>query len=112
MQPSTDDLLIRQISALISATADAASPSKEYAPFMEARLYEMLAAHCAEKQRIAAIFAKSGFATAPRRIDLLVARRQQIDCRGSARESKADAAFFDRRYYCACTNSRSSTEAP
>ena len=30
MQPSTDDLLIRQISALISATADAASPSKEY----------------------------------------------------------------------------------
>ena len=31
MQPSTDDLLIRQISALISATADAASPSKEYA---------------------------------------------------------------------------------
>jgi hypothetical protein len=40
MQPSTDDLLIRQISALISATADASSPSKEYAPFMEARLYE------------------------------------------------------------------------
>ena len=29
MQPSTDDLLIRQISALISATADAASPSSE-----------------------------------------------------------------------------------
>jgi hypothetical protein len=66
MQPSTDDLLIRQISALISATADAASPSKEYAPFMEARLYETLAAHCAEKQRLAAIFARSGFATAQR----------------------------------------------
>jgi hypothetical protein len=33
---------------------------------MEARLYETLAAHCAEKQRIAAIFAKSGFATTPR----------------------------------------------
>ena len=66
MQPSTDDLLIRQISALISATADASSPSKEYAPFVEARLYETLAAHCAEKQRIAAIFAKSGFATTPR----------------------------------------------
>ena len=47
MQPSTDDLLIRQISALISATAEAASPSREYAPFMEARLYETLAAHCA-----------------------------------------------------------------
>ena len=31
MQPSTDDLLIRQISALISATADAASTSKEHA---------------------------------------------------------------------------------
>jgi hypothetical protein len=65
MQPSTDDLLIRQISALISATADASSSSKEYAPFVEARLYETLAAHC-EKQRIAAIFAKSGFATTPR----------------------------------------------
>jgi hypothetical protein len=51
---------------LISATADASSPSKEYAPFMEARLYETLAAHCAEKMRIAAIFAKSGFATTPR----------------------------------------------
>ena len=32
MQPSTDDLLIRQISALISATADAASTSSEHAP--------------------------------------------------------------------------------
>jgi hypothetical protein len=59
MQPSTDDLLIRQISALISATADASAPSKEYAPFVEARLYETLAAHCAEKQRLAA-FARSG----------------------------------------------------
>ena len=39
MQPSTDDLLIRQISALISATADASSPSKEYAPFMDCLLY-------------------------------------------------------------------------
>ena len=60
MQPSTDDLLIRQISALISATADAASTSREHAPFMEARLYETLAAHCAEKQRLAATFARSG----------------------------------------------------
>jgi hypothetical protein len=65
MQPSTDDLLIRQISALISATADAASTSREHAPFMEARLYETLAAHCAEKQRVAA-FARSGFTTARR----------------------------------------------
>jgi hypothetical protein len=60
MQPSTDDLLIRQISALISATADAASTSSEHTPFMEARLYESLAAHCAEKQRLAAAFARSG----------------------------------------------------
>jgi hypothetical protein len=59
MQPSTDDLLIRQISALVSATADAASTSREHVPFMEARLYETLAAHCAEKQRLAA-FARSG----------------------------------------------------
>ena len=64
MQQSTDDLLIRQISALISATADAASPSKEYAPLVEARLYETLAAHCAERQRIAAILSRSGFGTA------------------------------------------------
>jgi hypothetical protein len=60
MQPSTDDLLIRQISALISATADAASTSGEHNHFMEARLYETLAAHCAEKQRLAAAFAGSG----------------------------------------------------
>ena len=56
MQQSTDDLLIRQISALISATADAASPSKEYAPLVEARLYETLAAHCAERQRMQQYF--------------------------------------------------------
>jgi hypothetical protein len=60
MQPSTDDLLIRQISALVSATADAASTSREHVPFLEARLYETLAAHCAEKQRLAAAFAGSG----------------------------------------------------
>jgi len=60
MQPSTDDLLIRQISALISATADAASTNREHAPFIEARLYESLAAHCAEKQRLAAAFARNG----------------------------------------------------
>lgn len=66
MQPSTDDLLMRQISALISATADAASTSREHAPSLEARLYETLAAHCAEKKRLAATFAGSGFGTARR----------------------------------------------
>ncbi len=60
MQPSTDDLLIRQISALISATANAVSSNREHAPLVEARLYEKLAAHCAEKQRLAAAFAKNG----------------------------------------------------
>jgi hypothetical protein len=63
MQPSTDDLLIRQISALISATADAASTSSEHSRFVEARLYETLAAHCAEKQRLAVAFARSGAGT-------------------------------------------------
>lgn len=63
MQPSTDDLLIRQISALISATADAVSTSREHAPFIEARLYQALAAHCAEKQRIAAMLARNGVGT-------------------------------------------------
>ena len=66
MQPSTDDLLIRQISALISATADAASTSSEHTPFTEARLYETLAAHCAEKQRLAAAFTGRGAGKTPR----------------------------------------------
>jgi len=66
MQPSTDDLLIRQISALISATADAASTSSEHTPFIEARLYEALAAHCAEKQRLAAAFTRRGAGKTPR----------------------------------------------
>jgi hypothetical protein len=63
MQTSTDDLLIRQISALISATADAASTSREHAPFIEARLYQTLAAYCAGKQEIAAMLARSGIGT-------------------------------------------------
>ena len=66
MQLSTDDLLIRQISALVSATAEAASTSRENVPFIEARLYEALAAHCAEKQRFAAMVARSGVATTRR----------------------------------------------
>jgi hypothetical protein len=60
MQPSTDDLLIRQISALVSVTADAACSSREQVPFIEARLYETLAAHCAEKQILTAAFATIG----------------------------------------------------
>jgi hypothetical protein len=63
MQPSTDDLLIRQISALISATADAVSNGSEHAPVIEARLYQSLAAHCAEKQMIAAMLARNGIGT-------------------------------------------------
>ena len=55
MQPPTEYLLIRQISALIAATADATSPSKEYVPLTEARLYEALAAHCTERQKLAAV---------------------------------------------------------
>lgn len=59
MQPSTEYLLIRQISALIAATADATSSSQEYVPLMEARLYEALAAHCTEKQKLAAVPARN-----------------------------------------------------
>ena len=62
MQPSTDELLVRQISALVSATADAVSTSREHVPFIEARLYETLAAYCAEKQELAAAFARGGVA--------------------------------------------------
>ena len=53
MQISIEDLLVRQVSALVSATADAAS-SGENVPATAAQLYEMLAEHCAEKQRLAA----------------------------------------------------------
>jgi hypothetical protein len=60
MQPSTDDLLIRQISALVSATAAETSTGREPAALIEARLYQALAAHCAEKQKLAAVFAKGG----------------------------------------------------
>ena len=66
MQPSIDDLLIRQVSALISATADAASAGPEHVSFMEARLYDTLAAHCAEKQRLAAMIRRSGAGARPR----------------------------------------------
>ena len=60
MQPSTDDLLIRQISALVSATAAATSNGREPTALVEARLYQALAAHCAEKQKLATMFANSG----------------------------------------------------
>ena len=91
MQPSTDDLLIRQISALISATADAASTSSEHTPFMEARLYETLAAHCAEKQRLASICQKWSRKDATG-IDLLVDRHRRIGDR-AAKVSHADTYF-------------------
>ena len=60
MQPSTEDLLICQISALVSATAAATSDGGEPIALVEARLYQALAAHCAEKQKHAAMLAKGG----------------------------------------------------
>lgn len=59
MQPSIEDLLIRQVSALIAATADATAASKGYVLLTEARLYEALAAHCTERQKLAAAPAKN-----------------------------------------------------
>jgi hypothetical protein len=51
MQPSMNDLVVRQVSALVSTTADAVCTSGENVPSMEAQFYESLAMHCAEKQR-------------------------------------------------------------
>jgi hypothetical protein len=53
MQISIDDLLVRQVSAIVSATADAVCEAGDV-PATETQLYEMLAEHCAEKQRLAA----------------------------------------------------------
>jgi hypothetical protein len=65
MQPSMDNLLVRQVSALVSTTAEAVCTKGENVPFVEAKFYEVLAAHCAEKQRLAAVaFAKGGTARA------------------------------------------------
>lgn len=54
MEPSMDDLLVRQVSALVTTTADAVCTRGENVPSMEARFYEVLAIYCAEKQRLAA----------------------------------------------------------
>ena len=60
MEPSMNDLLVREVSALVSTTADAVCTKGENVPSMEAQLYEVLAIHCAEKQRLAAAFARRG----------------------------------------------------
>lgn len=54
MQTSMNDLLVRQVNALVSTTADAVCTTGENVPAMEARFYEVLAIHCTEKQRLAA----------------------------------------------------------
>ena len=60
MAHSIDDLLVRQVSALLSEAADAACTDMEQIPSMEAHFYDVLAQHCAGKQRLsAAVFASS-----------------------------------------------------
>jgi hypothetical protein len=54
MEPSIGDLLVRQVNVLVSTTADAVCARKEDVLSMEAQFYEVLAMHCAEKQRLAA----------------------------------------------------------
>ena len=78
MLPSTDDLLIRQISALISATADAASISREHAPFIEARLYESLAAHLRRKAEARGRICRKFSRKDATGIDLLVDRSREF----------------------------------
>ena len=78
MQPSTDDLLIRQISALISATADAASSSSEHTPFMEARLYETSGCTLRRKAKARGSICQKWSRKDATGIDLLVDRNQRI----------------------------------
>ena len=54
MAHSIDDLLVRQVSALVSETADAVCINMEQIPSMEAHFYDVLALHCAGRQRLAA----------------------------------------------------------
>jgi len=64
MEPSMHDLLVRQVSALVSTTADAVcTTGKMFHPW-RAQIYEVLATHCAEKQRLAAAFANGAAARA------------------------------------------------
>ena len=53
MTHSIDDLLVRQVRALVSETADAVCIDMEQIPSMESHFYDVLALHCAEKQRLA-----------------------------------------------------------
>ena len=54
MAHSMDDLIVRQVNALVSETAQAVCTDMEKIPFIEAHFYGVLALYCAEKQRIAA----------------------------------------------------------
>ena len=60
MGHSMDDLLMRQVNALVSETADAVCTDTEKIPSMEAHFYGVLARYCAEKQRLAAAAFASG----------------------------------------------------
>ena len=62
MEPSMNDQLVREVSALVSTTAHAACTKGENVPSMEAQFYEVLAIHCAEKQRLAAAAFANGAA--------------------------------------------------
>jgi hypothetical protein len=59
MTHSIDDVLVRQVRALVSETADAVCIDMEQIPSMELHFYDVLTLHCAEKQRLAA----AGFAS-------------------------------------------------
>ncbi len=55
MQTSIGDLLVCQVGALVSATADAVcSTAGKDVPSIEAQFYELLTEYCAEKHRLAA----------------------------------------------------------
>jgi hypothetical protein len=58
---SMQELLMRQVSALVSATADAVLPSAKGKNVLEieADFYHVLAINCAEKQKLCAGFAKT-----------------------------------------------------
>ena len=60
MAHSIDDLLVRQVNALVSETADAACTDIEKFPSMQAHFYGVLARYCAEKHRLAAAAFASG----------------------------------------------------
>jgi hypothetical protein len=60
MAHSMDDLLVRQVNALVSETANAVCTDIEKIPSMEVHFYGVLARYCAEKQRLAAAAFASG----------------------------------------------------